>query len=343
MPKQLQKLSKDIWYSLTRLLSHNAFISMCMSPRGNGKSYDAKKLMIKNWQKKGKQSVYIRRYKRELEDMKDTFWDDIMQEFPEYEFSIKGFVGYINDKPVVYFEALTTSSTLRSKAFPNVNLIVFDEYIIVSSSYNRYLRNEMTLFFDMLETIFRIRDDGRVILLGNSVSYVNPFFSFFDIVPNPDKRFQKFKDGLICLELFTSNKFIEEKKKTQLGRLVDQTDYGKYAIENVTLEDNTEFIKDRESHNYKFMCMFKYDIFKIGVWYDLDADEYFCDERIDANSPHKYAMRLEELEEGYFYYKNYREITYRIRDVREAGARGNIYFESQEIKKIMQDRILPFI
>ena len=54
-------------------------------------------------------------------------------------------------------------------------------------------------------------------------------------------------------------------------------------------------------------------------------------------------MLMDELEEGYYYYKGYRNVSYRIRNVKESGANGNIYFCSQEIKKTMQDRILPYL
>ena len=34
--------NKDMWYSPNRLLSHNALLNICLSPRGNGKTYSAK-------------------------------------------------------------------------------------------------------------------------------------------------------------------------------------------------------------------------------------------------------------------------------------------------------------
>ena len=335
--------NKDMWYSPNRLLSHNALLNICLSPRGNGKTYSAKDKIIKNWLKKRKQSVYIRRYKTELEDMKDTFFDDIKEKYPKHEFKVLGYEGYIDDEVVVFFVPLTTSSNLKSKAFPNVDLIVFDEYIITKSTHSRYLKNEVVLLFDLMETIFRIRDNGVVLVLGNAVSFVNPLFSFFDIVPDSEKRFQKFKDGLICLELFTSNVFIEKKKETRFGKLVTGTRYGNYAIENETLEDTSDFIKDRGNYKYKYMCCFKYEDFKVGVWYNLDLDEYFCDELIDKDNPNKFCMNLDEIEEGFYYFKGYRSISYRIRNTKEAGDAGNIYFCSQEIKKVMQDRILPYL
>ena len=38
-----------------------------------------------------------------------------------------------------------------------------------------------------------------------------------------------------------------------------------YAIENKALEDTADFIKERGSYKYKYMCCFKYNDFKIGV------------------------------------------------------------------------------
>ena len=72
------------WYSPNQLLSHNAFINFVMSPRGNGKSYSAKKLIIKNYLKYGKQAVYIRRTKVEVDEVKDTYWNDVKEELEEY-------------------------------------------------------------------------------------------------------------------------------------------------------------------------------------------------------------------------------------------------------------------
>ena len=334
---------KDMWYSPNRLLSHNAFLNICLSPRGNGKTYSAKDKMIKNWLKKRKQSVYLRRYKTELEDMKDTFFDDIKEKYPQHEFEVKGYEGYIDGEIVVFFVALTTSPNLKSKAFPHVDLIVFDEYVITKTNHTRYLRNEVNLIFDLVETVMRVRDNGVVLILGNALSFVNPLFSFFDIVPDENKRFQKYKDGLICLELFTSHVFIEKKKETRFGRLISGTSYGDYAIENKTLEDNSEFLKPRGAYKYNYVCTFKYNDFKIGVWYNLELNEYFCDEIVDLSCIHKFTMSLDELEEGYYYYKNYKNLNYKLKNVKNASAEGKIYFTSQEIKKVMIDNILPYL
>ena len=335
-------MSNEKWYSPNRLLSHNAFINFVMSPRGNGKSYSAKKLIIKNYLKNGSQAVYTRRTKVEIDEVKDTYWNDIREEYPDLDFKVEGYIGYINGDEVVHFIPLSTSTNKKSASYPKVNWIIFDEYIITKTTYNRYLKNEMTLLLDLIETVGRDRNI-RVLIMANSVSFVNPLFSFFDIVPKENQRFSKYKDGLICVEQFTSHVFMEEKKKTPFGRLIEGTNYSKYAIENEVLEDTNDFIKDREGAKYKFLACFKYEDFKIGVWENLENNELFCDERIDEDNINKFAMLLEELEEGYLYYKGYRNVNLRIIKIKKSAIQGNLYFCSQEIKKIMQDRIIPYL
>ena len=335
-------MTNEKWYSPNRLLSHNAFINFVMSPRGNGKSYSAKKLIIKNYLKDGSQAVYVRRTKVEIDEVKDTYWNDIGEEYPDLDFKVEGYIGYINGDEVVHFIPLSTSTNKKSASYPKVKWFIFDEYIITKTTYNRYLKNEMTLLLDLIETVGRDRNI-RVLMMANSVSFVNPLFSFFDIVPKENQRFSKYKDGLICVEQFTSHVFMEEKKKTPFGRLIEGTNYSKYAIENEVLEDTNDFIKEREGAKYKFLACFKYEDFKIGVWENLENNELFCDERIDEDNINKFAMILEELEEGYLYYKGYRNVNLRIIKIKKSAIQGNLYFCSQEIKKIMQDRVIPYL
>ena len=335
-------MTNEKWYSPNRLLSHNAFINFVMSPRGNGKSYSAKKLIIKNYLKDGSQAVYVRRTKVEIDEVKDTYWNDIGEEYPDLDFKVEGYIGYINGDEVVHFIPLSTSTNKKSASYPKVKWFIFDEYIITKTTYNRYLKNEMTLLLDLIETVGRDRNI-RVLMMANSVSFVNPLFSFFDIVPKENQRFSKYKDGLICVEQFTSHVFMEEKKKTPFGRLIEGTNYSKYAIENEVLEDTNDFIKEREGAKYKFLACFKYEDFKIGVWENLENNELFCDERIDEDNINKFAMLLEELEEGYLYYKGYRNVNLRIIKIKKSAIQGNLYFCSQEIKKIMQDRVIPYL
>ena len=81
---------KEIFVLLFRqILSYNAVINMVMGARGLGKTYGAKRMVIKNMLEKGEQFIYLRRYRPELKGCK-TFFADISHEFPEYEFRVHG-------------------------------------------------------------------------------------------------------------------------------------------------------------------------------------------------------------------------------------------------------------
>lgn len=73
-----------MWYNPHELLSHNCLFNFVVGNRGAGKTYGvAKKWAIKTFLKTGKQFIYLRRYKTELDDIPNFFADIIANnEFP---------------------------------------------------------------------------------------------------------------------------------------------------------------------------------------------------------------------------------------------------------------------
>ena len=336
-------MSNINWYNPNRLLSYNALMSIVLSPRGNGKSFSAKEKIIKAYEKDKSQAVYVRRTRVEIDEVKGTYWNDISKKYPNHEYRIEGDIGFIDGDEVVHFIALSTSSNKKSASYPDVKLIVFDEYILTKTTYNRYLKNEVNLLLDLYETVARTRENVRLLILGNAVSFVNPLFTFFDIVPDPNKRFQTFKDGLICLEMFHDEGFKDNKLKSKFGRLIEGTVYGDYVVENKPLEDSEEFIRERGSDRYQYICSFKTEDFIIGVWRNLSVGGLLCDERIDISRKRQFAVQLSDLSEGYLYLKKVRFDYECLNAVMKANACGTLFYTTQEVKKIMQERGLPWL
>lgn len=334
------------WYSYQKLLSQNCFLNIIMSPRGNGKSYGAKKLMIDNFIKKGKQSVYIRRTQTELDGMKMTFFADIADKYPNIDFEVKGNIGYINKEEAIFFIALSTSLSKKSSAYPKVTSIFFDEYVIATGASTRYLKNEMFIFFELLETIFRKKNtpDMRVVLMANAVSYVNPLFTFYNIEPDPKLRFQKFHNKSICLELFTDETFMEEKKSTRMGQLIKGTSYANYAIGNVAYEDNSDYImKKREGTRWEYIATLRTENRSIAVWADLYNGMFHIDENVNLQSTtHNYTMTSEDVAEGFLNIKVGRD-NWRIRQLKRAYHTGNLYYVNQDIKKFFTLTITKYL
>ena len=233
-----------MWYSANRLLTLNCLFNFVISNRGGGKTYDFKTRAIKHFIKNGSQFIYLRRYKSELKTI-HTFFNDIIanNEFKEHELKVKDNTFYCDGKICGYAIALSTALTLKSTSFPLVDLIGYDEFII-DKGVIRYLPNEVTAFLEMYETIARKRDNVRVIFMGNAISIINPYFLYWNIQPDMNKRFNRY--GHIAVEIFKDEKFIEEKKQTKFGQIIDGTDYGSYAIENTFINDNETLSKNEQ-------------------------------------------------------------------------------------------------
>lgn len=229
------------FYDYDRICSYNACWNFILTNRGYGKSYGMKKRCIRNFLKKGEQFIYLRRWKTELKDC-DKWFDDIRHEFPNNKF--KYFQGkfYIDDKIAGFPVALSVSQKLKSVAYPNVTTIMFDEFIIDKNVGMNYLGNEVDVALDMYETVARTRNNVRMFFLANNISIVNPYFSYFDVKPNKNERFTLCRDGELIIDISTNDEFIQMKKQTKFGKLIRNTKYSDFSIENKSLRDSNAFV-----------------------------------------------------------------------------------------------------
>lgn len=322
-----------IYYNFDEIRSHNCMINYILSNRGSGKTFGAKVMCIKDFLKSnGEQEfMYVRRYNTELED-KDLFFNDIIEAniFPDCEFTVKGNIGYCNGEIMCYFMALSTSLQKKSVPYPKVTKIIFDEFI-VNTTTQRYLKDEITVFLELISTVVRKRDNVSVFCLANNISYVNPHFSFWGITVDGSKRFTKDKTKKVIVEIYNNKDFVKEQKKTTFGSIIKNTKYGKYNIENESLKDNDCFIVPKMSNKKIFYCSFLFNNVEYGVWYVEDYKTYYIDDKINNTSKKRYSVNLEEHKEGYINIK-FARMDFRIRNFKNLFARGLIVFKSQEIK-----------
>lgn len=263
-------VDKKIFYDYDKLFSYSeAIMYFVLGERGVGKSYGAICRAVKNFLKDGSQFVYLRRFKTELDTAVPKFFDALIEneEFPDVELKVKKsdkMSQFIIDGEVAgYAVALSTASILKSTSFAKVNLIIFDEFIIDKGAYH-YLKNECEAMLDIIETIGRLRDI-KVLFLGNSISKSNPYFNYFDLSLPYNSEFKTFKDGLIVVNYIKNEAYRAVKKASKFGRLIDGTDYAKYAIDNEFLRDNNAFIEKRKEDaiNWNVITIYGH---KYGVW-----------------------------------------------------------------------------
>ncbi len=197
-------MNNDIFYNFDKLFSFPFLMAFVLGERGTGKTFGSKVAMLKKFLKTGEQFIYLRRYKTELDTALSTFWDDLQSNgyFEDYALKVKKTKMLTeltcNGETCGFAVPLSTANILKSTAFPKVTTIIFDEFLLDNGGTYRYLKNEVTMMLDVIETVGRLRDI-QVIFLGNSLSITNPYFAYFSLDLPYNSEFRSFKDGLIIV------------------------------------------------------------------------------------------------------------------------------------------------
>ena len=324
-----------MYYDLTKVLSYNAFLNILIGGRGIGKTYSCSKFVAKQFIKKNEEFAYVRRYKTELKKSVPKFFDALNknEEFPGHKLYSKNNSFYIDDKQCGYAFTLSTAQDLKSSNFSNVKYIIFDEFILEEGQ-KHYLKNEVEALLSLIETIARTRD-VKVFLLANAVTIANPYFIYFDLSLPYGSDIKTFKDGLVLVNYIESSEaFLNAKKNSSFGKLIEGTEFGDYAINNNFRLDNKTFVEKKTgTSKCSFAFQFKNKIY--GVWFDFNAGKIFVSEDFNDNvqffactkedqTPN--TMLLSAAKEYHcwkLFVKNYKL--------------GNVYFESLKIKQATQE------
>ena len=287
------------WYNYDRALSYNALFTFILTTRGLGKTYGAKLKVINKFLKKGEQFIYVRRYKDELSTI-STFFNDIVNngEFPDHKFKVVGKTFYCDDKIMGYAIPLSISQRLKSTSYPEVTTIIFDEFIINKGNI-LYLRDEVITFLEFFETVARKRNNVRAIFLANNVSLINPYFQYFNCIPKNGNRFTLAQDGEILVEVFKDEVFNQEKYKTKFGKLIKNTTYGNYAIENESLLDDSTFIDKVRPKDSQFCFSVKYKGIELGYWISFDDETFYICRDIQENSRYRFSITKDDHDLNY--------------------------------------------
>lgn len=202
-PDSIPPIDEIDYYNIRTILSKGCLYSMVIGERSNGKTFSSLDYMIENYLERGKQSAYIRRYREDLRGKRgETLFSNIVQsgrlrelsngEYDAIKYQAgQWFLGTYDkslgkivteEEPFCYGFALSETEHDKSTGYPNVDFIVFDEFM----TRQYYLPNEFVLFMNCLSTIIRQRDDVRVVMLANTVNKYCPYFKEMGLVHVPE-------------------------------------------------------------------------------------------------------------------------------------------------------------
>lgn len=320
-----------MWYDVGQTLSYNCLFNFVIGSRGCGKTYALKKRAVKLFLEKGHQFVYLRRFQEELDETAESYFNDIIlnEEFPNVVIEYRGGAYYINDQLAGYALALTKAKNIKSVSFPLVYLIIFDEFLIEENGYARYLKNEVKQFLSFYMSIDRYRG-CIVFFLANSVSMINPYTLYFDLqLPYGSNIVRR---GDLLLQLVQNEEYINERKQTRFGKLIEGTEFAEYAIENKFTQDSRTFImKKTEKAQYYFTFKYEGEIF--GVWIDYDNGKMFVSPDVDPSCKIVYSLTADDHSPNTLLLDRINKSPF-WKPFIENYKMGNVYFENQKIKNI---------
>ena len=346
----------SMFWDARRTLTHNMLLNVIVGNRGGGKTYGAKQWSIENFMKNKEQFGYIRRYKEDLKEPMIQFFKDIEDRYPDYEFKTDAKYFYIRLKPVNekqkwtendiagYGFTLSTANNKKSISYPNITTLIFDEFLLDKGN-QVYLPDEPVKLLNLYETIARPgTQHPRVVmfLLANAISITNPYFLFWNLkMPTKQdkngKYIWKHPTRPILVEDVRNAQFIDAKRNTEFGALVDGTRYADYSIDNKFLLDDNTFVEKRNP-NARYYFTFVYKGKSYGVWCNFNEGKMWVSNDIDPSYTLVYSLTLKDHQPNTMLLKSKNRAGH-FRTFLENYKLGNVCFENIDIKNITYEVI----
>ena len=325
-----------MWYDIGQTLTYNCLFNFVIGARGTGKTYSAKKRAIKLFLERGHQFVYLRRYQEEIDETAEGYFNDVLlnNEFPNVKIEYVAGQYFINDQLAGYAMALTKAKSYKSSSYPLVYFMIFDEFLIEDNGYTRYLKNEVKQFLGFYMSIDRYRG-VQVFFLANSTTMVNPYTMYWNLsLPYGSNIVRK---GDVLLQLVEDVEFIESRKQTRFGKLIEGTDFAEYAIENKFIQDSKTFIM-KKSEKAQYYFTFLYQGEKYGIWVDYSQGKFFVSQNVDPSCLIVYSLTVDDHSPNTLLLSQINKSQF-FKTFITNYKMGNVYFESQKIKNIVYDVI----
>lgn len=314
--KENRNLSK--YYDLHKTLSFDALFTMIITSRGRGKTYGVRKQSIKDHIKDGSTFAEICRFKDEIKNIKNGYFDKIIlnNEFPDYEFKIEGNKGFIAKKIVnneqnkkknklnweflCGFYALSEYQNIKKRTHVNLKRVIFDEAIIEKlDRYHTYFNNEYDILLNIVDSLSR--EDAhnekikvRIYLLANACDLINPYFIKFGINDIPKFGYSWYKNKNVLLHYEDPKEYAILKEQNTLVGKLSSNEVQETANKNVFIQKGKEFIISKPK-NAKFSFGIKVREKNFGVWIDYVNGYIVIDKKIpNGNNNTVYTLFRED-------------------------------------------------
>lgn len=210
---------KTKYYSLDKILQHNAEYNIIYGERSNGKTTAVQLYGLKKYIESGyiEQMAIIRRWETDFKGKNGAQMFEAINKLGYvkewtkgeyntiYYYSQRWYLVYYNEDgkrerqcefPFAMGFSIGSEEHYKSTSYPNITTVLFDEFITRSI----YLTDEFVKFQNLLSTIIRDRDNIKIFMCGNTINMYCPYFAEMGIT-----GIKKQKQGTIDVYKYGDN------------------------------------------------------------------------------------------------------------------------------------------
>ena len=309
--------------------------------RTGGKTTFFGRYVVNRFLKHGEKFVLIYRYNYEIDDVSDKFFKDLSTLFfngaiMEHKKRARGMFAelFLDKKSCGYAVSLNNADGIKrySHLFSDVKRGIFDEF---QSETNHYCDGEIKKLLSIHTSIARGQGEQvryvPFILLGNTVSLINPYYVELGIADRlrEDTKFMK-GDGFVL-----EQGFVETASRAQLqsgmNRAFSNNKYVAYASENVYLNDNKAFV-DKPQGIGRYVCTIKIENSNFAIREYAESGCLYVDDKPDITFRLKIAVTTDDHDVNYIMLKRN---DYLINNFRFYFERGCFRFKDLRCKQVL--------
>lgn len=331
-------MKKTTYLDGMRILSYNAIINEIDSNRNFGKTWCFLKRAFKRGLKKGKKTLYVRTFKKEIKEaVQQLYQQSDLQKFCGIEFydpkTKKGnfkkvgrtFYVKRQNKWMWFMRcyAVSDANAVRSCDDPEMDTIIYEEYRTTAQQEKHFRGNRIDLFIDMFFTAKR-NHKVTIILLGNRENAVNPFCTYFGIPQqkNDFEGIKTFKNGSYLICQINNKQQCNNNYDEQVQKLFKGTVYGRYLYENEAKGQSKLHLKKppAEAFSYVQLHLNGYDIHVKNL-----GGTFYINDKIDKNKPVYVLERCNKYKIERILLKRYKSL---FTSFINAVASNNVFYNS---------------
>ena len=324
------------YFSGRYVLSLKALLSLVLSDRSDGKTFDAKVRILEDYKEGKKIGIYLRRFKTEItKKLWDNFFGEVLNvdkyaEYREWEFKYSKTEILVKTNKeqkewdtIAFIIPLSMASKYKSQIqdyVKRIYTISFDEIIPLDL---RYLKDEVETLLEFYQSVDRDRNEVQIIGLGNRITAFCPYFDYFGISTTiVNNKIKLYKNNTIAVQIYSNTEHRDFRSKSKFHDLVKGTNYDDYYLGDI-LKDLNIRVKSRNGLDY--WCSFKTERGEGSIWYKNGICVISDTKRKDG---HIYVDKMyNDLNGRECYLYNYLRFAGIIKTLYSSG---NLFFENEK-------------